>query len=488
MAWYDNNWQYRKKHTINAASGAGTNYQVKLMVHYGSGTDSGADVYLNSKCKTDFSDIRFTASDETTILDYWIESKVDSDNAVVWVEVGEDLSSVNRDIFIYYGNASTTSASNGSNTFLFFDDFTGNLSKWTVESSSGTYPKIENGYMRAGGGSTTSPYGWTSLGSSATFSSFNNNAVRWRAKVAASSIGEVAFRGNYAGNTGYKARFDSRSGQGNSLLKPPYSGWNFLAGAGADTLTPTADTLYTYEVTASGSTLTMYRNDTQVRQATDSSYASAGEIALQNHYGSYTDYAWVCVRKFVATEPAHGSWFSEETSVTTKSVSDTGSGVDSAPILRSLLVLSETGTVVEVWTLNRNQEVVTVTQGGSTFTFSISDSGSAAELLSSLARIPLHEAGSGNDLLSALIHAALSDTGHASERSRLLPGWPCRTPAMGQNYKVCSFAWREAMQRQAVSLFPSSPGWLCMIPAPQPTPWPCSSGSPSQTAALLPTR
>ena len=41
-------WSYRKSHVINSAAGAGTDYQVKIVVHYGSGADSGENVYLNS--------------------------------------------------------------------------------------------------------------------------------------------------------------------------------------------------------------------------------------------------------------------------------------------------------------------------------------------------------------------------------------------------------------------------------------------------------
>jgi len=49
------------------------------------------------------------------------------------------------------------------------------------------------------------------------------------------------------------------------------------------------------------------------RSGTDATYGSAGEIALQNHYGDHTDYDWVAVRKLVATEPGHGAWGSSET-------------------------------------------------------------------------------------------------------------------------------------------------------------------------------
>ena len=305
-------WGYRKSHVINPSPGAGTNYQVRITAYYGSGTDSEANVYLNGKSRTDFGDVRFTDDDGTTLLDYWIESKVDGDNAVFWVEVADDLSTEDQTIYVYYGKSDATTTSNGTNTFNFFDDFSGDLSKWSREKTSGVYPQIENGYMRAGGGTTSSPYGHTSLGSSPTYSAFLNNAVLYRARMSLNGIGEVAFRGNFAANTGYKDRHDQRSGQGQSFLKPPYSGWGFITGAGADGKVPSADVWYTFEITAVGDTFKLYRDGVLKRTATDTQYSNAGEIALQNHYGSYTDYDWVAVRKYVSPEPSHGSWGSED--------------------------------------------------------------------------------------------------------------------------------------------------------------------------------
>lgn len=146
MAWLTG-WGFRKSHVINAATGAGTLYQKKIVVHYGSGSDSGEDVYCNSKCKTDFGDIRFTSSDGETELDYWLESKTDSDNAVFWVEVVDDLSSVNQTIYIYYGKANATTMSNGDNTFpVFIGHEEGNLDEWdesfgtATMTAEGTYP------------------------------------------------------------------------------------------------------------------------------------------------------------------------------------------------------------------------------------------------------------------------------------------------------------------------------------------------------------
>lgn len=134
-------WDYRKAHHIEGSSaGDQTNYQVKFVVHIGTGTDSGEDVYIESgKCNADFSDIRFTRNDETTLLDYWMEPCCPfTDNATFWVEVPNIYAPSGADIWMYYGNDEATSASNGDATFLFFDDFPGttlDTGKWTSSGS-----------------------------------------------------------------------------------------------------------------------------------------------------------------------------------------------------------------------------------------------------------------------------------------------------------------------------------------------------------------
>ena len=65
---------------------------------------------------------RFTTSDGTTLLPYWIESWC-SPAATIWIR--NPVAAGSTAIYLYYGNAGATSASNGSNTFEFFDDFEG---------------------------------------------------------------------------------------------------------------------------------------------------------------------------------------------------------------------------------------------------------------------------------------------------------------------------------------------------------------------------
>jgi PKD repeat protein len=102
-----------------------TNYQHKMNLTYQAGMN------------VDFSDIRFYQTDGTP-CDYWLENKVNSSYANVWIEIP---SASQTSLNLSYGVPSRTSASNGDNTFLLFDDFDGaaiNTSKWTDTKTGGT--------------------------------------------------------------------------------------------------------------------------------------------------------------------------------------------------------------------------------------------------------------------------------------------------------------------------------------------------------------
>lgn len=133
-------WNHRKSHTIENATGAGTGYQVAITVEYGSEIDDGDTVYLDGKCQPDFDDIRFTDSDGVTELDYWRQEMTEYDNAVFWVEILDSLESSEATIYVYYGNSTVSTTSNGTETFPDgFDDFENDLSFWDeVDEDSGT--------------------------------------------------------------------------------------------------------------------------------------------------------------------------------------------------------------------------------------------------------------------------------------------------------------------------------------------------------------
>lgn len=120
-------WSNRVPVTVtNAVASTLTNYQTRLTINY------------DSNMQADFDDIRF-ANSSGTELSYWIEQKVDSSTSTVWVKVDSLAASTTTTIYMYYGNSGAVSASNGVNTFILFDDFSGgsiDTGKWTTNDPS----------------------------------------------------------------------------------------------------------------------------------------------------------------------------------------------------------------------------------------------------------------------------------------------------------------------------------------------------------------
>jgi hypothetical protein len=114
-------WSYRRAINLSPAT-AIADYKVLVTLTTGIMGSPYANV------QADGSDIRFTASDETTLEDYWVESWDSSSTSKIWVKVTEPGTST---IYMYYGKATASSASDGDATFDFFDDFSdGTLDKW----------------------------------------------------------------------------------------------------------------------------------------------------------------------------------------------------------------------------------------------------------------------------------------------------------------------------------------------------------------------
>lgn len=102
-------WHKRKLISISNPGSSLSDYQVKLEIAY------------DSDMQPDFDDLRFATSDNI-VLNYWLESKTDSSSAKVWVKV-LNIPSGSSSFYMYYNNSEASSASNGENTFIFFDDF-----------------------------------------------------------------------------------------------------------------------------------------------------------------------------------------------------------------------------------------------------------------------------------------------------------------------------------------------------------------------------
>ena len=116
LSWWNSSWQYRQAINISNTAGNLTNYQVKIELN-------SSNVGSNFNWSNNGSDIRFTNSTDD-LLNFWIEYwNSSSQEAVLWVNVTYLENNTNTTIYMYYGNPSASSESNGSAVFEFFDDF-----------------------------------------------------------------------------------------------------------------------------------------------------------------------------------------------------------------------------------------------------------------------------------------------------------------------------------------------------------------------------
>lgn len=128
-------WSYNKEIIITNTGNALAEYQVLVNLN-------GNNFPTNAR--PDGADIRFTDAGGNE-LSYWVEDWDHANRtAKVWVNVTSIQAGGTTTIRMYYGNPMAVSASNGGATFDFFDDFSGDLSKWDVANAIGTW-EIESG-------------------------------------------------------------------------------------------------------------------------------------------------------------------------------------------------------------------------------------------------------------------------------------------------------------------------------------------------------
>jgi len=128
-------WLYKVPVTVNnLGSTALTNYQVSVTLNTAALVSAG-------KMQASGNDIRF-ADASCTNISYWIEPATMNTAATkIWIKVPSLPSSGSTSFTMYYGNPAAPAGSNGTNTFVIFDDFLGSTldnTKWTQYVGSGT--------------------------------------------------------------------------------------------------------------------------------------------------------------------------------------------------------------------------------------------------------------------------------------------------------------------------------------------------------------
>lgn len=144
-----NGWDYRKPIVLSGNSSTLTNHQVLI-------TTNTKDLITSGRMRQDCRDIRITDSDQTTVLNHWLESDCNTNITRLWTKV-PSIPNTPKTIYMYYGNSDAISTANGAATFEFFDDFNDNQidgTKWQLYQ--GTWTET-GGVLRQTGTSTQLP-------------------------------------------------------------------------------------------------------------------------------------------------------------------------------------------------------------------------------------------------------------------------------------------------------------------------------------------
>lgn len=297
-------WNYRKQFLLSRASGAVTNYQVKLLLGESSGA-TGEDVDCGGLCLTSFNDIRFTTGDGKTLLDYWIESisgTTPNQLATIWIEL-DSIGTGATTFYMYYGNLGAAAVSSGPNTFLLFDHFADSSVDAALWDTSGT------------------------VAESGTVATIGTGSSYLRSKSAFGTA--IALRG-----------YAKASGGDNdnicSLTDDDYSevaDWNRSIAANFNCCTAKGgvshDTssgvikdynYHIFDICRNGTTSILFYLDggLKVTESNPTYITGADMKILHRTYAasvSQTIVDWVLIRQWLATEPAWGSWGAQESVV-----------------------------------------------------------------------------------------------------------------------------------------------------------------------------
>lgn len=287
-------WQHNSPLTITNAGSALSNQQVKLTINTASLVAAG-------QMQADGDDIRFSLQNDCcTPLCYWIEKGMNTASTDIWVKL-PNIPSGTLTINLLHGNASASAGKDGTCTFEFFDDFSGNAlntSKWSVQGAPST--NIVNGDSLIFAGNNN----WEYIASTTTF----NSPVMVHSRQHNLNSGAVSF-GLMSGFAGTHNRYVHRFGNG-TLLGTTFD--NDLSGGNAwsDQNYPNVPGAYTtfenYEVVLglNGSNQIEYTSFCNTTQAscntTPHTFTEASGSAFHLGYCSYSNsYAGVVDHIFV---------------------------------------------------------------------------------------------------------------------------------------------------------------------------------------------
>ncbi|KAF0217901.1 MAG: fibronectin I domain-containing [Geobacteraceae bacterium] len=292
---YDGTGCWLRRAKLNFATNSfQANYQTRLTVNISTFTE----------IKAGFSDIRFYDTVANQEIPYWIEKiSTDGNVATVWIKTG-----ANDSIYMYYGNSSASSASNGESVFEFFDDFEGgsiNTNKWSVIDYTGF--SVSDGKL----------HGTNSTGKLAANSTFSSGVTMEAKATSANSAynGQLIAGFSYTSDSYGNKRSVEWKNKNNRVEI-----WSFSNGNTGGILPANTPMLYRMKVKTTtsidadvenydtGASLYAYPSLTYTAPNSPFTLALGRSLYSSNNLGyldeSYaTDWDWFRVRKYAAIEP-----------------------------------------------------------------------------------------------------------------------------------------------------------------------------------------
>jgi hypothetical protein len=269
MAWLAG-YAYRKPLVLTGgASGAQNDFQLDITI-----------AHVAAKMQADFDDIRFTQNNGTTLIDAWLESKVDSTSAETWAKFPTTpANTVEQTYYMYYGKV-VVSDWDGAATFLQYHG--GTTSNYQDSEIIGPNNIVYENRVKATG-TLASAYLLTGIGANVPFGDEGGDQLR-------------AIQHNPSGNT-------------------YYASWN----NGNQTYFNNAPAIidgsyHRYVITFDGSTATYYRDDVNKGTNTTNLPNEAMGLRFSVKAGA-AEQEWSFARKY-ATNPPTYAFGAEESAPT----------------------------------------------------------------------------------------------------------------------------------------------------------------------------
>lgn len=118
-------WSQFGTYTLPATTTDQVNLNYRIIVPYQAGMQA------------DFADVRFTEEDGETLIAHHRFDYTSGISATFWIKVPA-TPAAGKTIYIYWNNPDAEDVSDPDNVYVFWDDFSGDLSKWNIQASNGT--------------------------------------------------------------------------------------------------------------------------------------------------------------------------------------------------------------------------------------------------------------------------------------------------------------------------------------------------------------